>query len=265
MNKLITTVLGGMPLDLDDISFFQDAIREAFYGLVSAFGISPTDSFILSGCVLVPDPVPGPSMHLTAGYIAYNGEIWKVDAVNGLDSSIPYYWIPDSPVYDPTGLETFENGSTNNTYEVRKMKLVSGTPPAQYMPSDAPTLASKIIAINSTVFAKKVQENWTPVTTANGWNVGDLRYRKSTGGMVSLSGIPNHQSYDDSKSVIGNLPVGYRPIANKVFPVYLSNGSIDIIIMIVVRGNGDIEVLSPTPRVPVVADFYMDSIHFYVD
>lgn len=144
MNKLITTNNGGFPLELDDIRFEQDAIRDAFYGLISGFGIAPADSFILSGCQVTGSPVPGAAY--SAGYLCLNGEVFKVDAATlpAQAGGEVYYW--DAEVtYDTAGNEQFESGTSYNTYQVRKAKVYSGVQtPGAYMPLAAKTFKQKL-------------------------------------------------------------------------------------------------------------------------
>jgi len=77
MDKLDTSNDGGMPLELDDIEWMDAAYRDAWYGLISAFGITAPTSFKLSGCVVTKN---GTIWTTTAGYICLEGEVLKVDA-----------------------------------------------------------------------------------------------------------------------------------------------------------------------------------------
>lgn len=134
MNKLKSNT-GGWPLELEDLDFNDAAIREAFYGLLSAFGIDPQDSFILSGC-------DQSGANYNGGYISLNGEILKVvgDTIPILAGLEVLYWDFDV-TYDTAGREQFENGSTIDTYEVRRGILKKGTPSVgTYMPFAAPTI-----------------------------------------------------------------------------------------------------------------------------
>ena len=71
MNKLITTDLGGFPFTLDRLRWLDDAYRDAWKGLFSAFGITLPTSFKLSGCAVT---INGNDYSTTAGYICLNGE-----------------------------------------------------------------------------------------------------------------------------------------------------------------------------------------------
>jgi hypothetical protein len=100
MNQLISTQNGGIPLDWNDFRFEQAAVRDALFGLLSAFGITPAQSFILSGCT---QPVMG---SITAGYIAKGGEVYQVDA-QAIPTPGSGQYVCFSPVitYDPSGMK----------------------------------------------------------------------------------------------------------------------------------------------------------------
>ena len=143
MNKLKTTGNGGFPFDLNDLRFEQDAVRDAFYGFLSGIGVAAVDSFILSGCAVTDN---GSYYSVAAGYISLNGEILRVEAHNyNKTGGHTYYWLLDV-TYDPDGNEAFENGSSYDTYEVRRGKLTSSVSPTAgtYLPMAAKTLMQKI-------------------------------------------------------------------------------------------------------------------------
>ena len=124
MNKLKTTANGGFDFFLDDFRFEQAAVREAFYGLLSAWGVTNADSFIISGVVNSGGFVPGGTF--TAGYVSFGGEIFKVEA-GTLPSHVPggsFMFAVDTS-YDAAGNKVFEDSSSQQTYEVRKAKIIS--------------------------------------------------------------------------------------------------------------------------------------------
>lgn len=175
MNKVLTTNNGGFPVVLNDLRFEQAATRDAFYGLLSAFGVSVADSFIISGCTIASYLAGGA---YAAGYISLEGEVYKVDAgvlpVLGVGET--WYWAVDVS-YDSAGLKVFENAASVDTYQVRKAKIISSTTGLAATLTTA-TLADKIRAI--------VSEGWAayvPVFTAH-----DSSDVVVTGG-VTVSGI----------------------------------------------------------------------------
>lgn len=143
MNKLITNINGGFPFVLEDIRFEQQAVRDAFTGLLSAWGINPADSFIISGCESV---LNGSNYDISAGWISLNGEILQVDAHSvaaTLSGGAVHYWSV-AITYDPAGNKTFQNASVNDTYQVRKGVVLNGVPSGSYMPMLAETIHNKI-------------------------------------------------------------------------------------------------------------------------
>jgi len=220
MNKLKTDNTGGWPLELDDMDFAEAAVREAFYGLMSAFGIAPQDSFIISGCA--PD-----SGNYDAGYICLNGEILKV-----VGAVIPtpgggevLYWDLDI-TYDTAGREQFENSSTNDTYQIRRGKLKSATLTADtYMPFEADTLAEKLATLAIEQIPNVQDPEHTVGDGATGlgttflgsdpwtsYNVA-VKFFKDINGVVHLSG--NVLVPTVAGTQIFQLPVGYRPAQDR--------------------------------------------------
>jgi hypothetical protein len=130
--------LGGMPVDLEDFDWMDKSVRDAFYGLMSALGITPETSFIISGCAVA-------SGSYAAGWICLNGEILPVDGgvVPTPSGGQIIYWDVEVS-FDSGGSEAFENGITHDTYEIRKGKLVAGAAPAHYMPFAAPTIWDRL-------------------------------------------------------------------------------------------------------------------------
>ena len=78
-NKFITTDLGGLPFELDDLRFLEQAEADSVEGILSGFNspVSIPNSYILSGATVTD---AGATLDVVAGWIAYNGEVVKVDA-----------------------------------------------------------------------------------------------------------------------------------------------------------------------------------------
>jgi hypothetical protein len=246
MNRLKTDIFGGFPFDLDDIRWEQEAVRDAIKGMCSAFGTT----FILSGCQITVNPG---SVACTAGYICIGGEICKVDAHSTLTASgtIEYWAIEVS--YNSLGLESFENLSSADTYEVRIAKVLSSVSP----PVGAPTITSTISLdaiiknkiLTSGLFADKVSESWHMVGIFSGeppfqdsWvNYGNpqppCRFYKDSIGIVHLSGVVR---FGTPNGIIFNLPAGYRPSYNLDFPAIAYESGIrsaDTNIRVLTNGN----------------------------
>ena len=140
MNKLKTDNLGGVSFDWDDWRWEQDGVKEAFFGLVSAWGIDPADSFIISGCE---STLNGLNYDIAAGFVALNGEIYKVDnhsVLVALGAGDTHFW-QENISFDPAGLEATKNAGAVNTYEIRRAVVVNGTIP---VPTFMPMLAESI-------------------------------------------------------------------------------------------------------------------------
>lgn len=143
MNKLKTINIGGFPFVLDDIRWEQDAIREAFLGLTTSWGITAADSYILSGCVFTDI---GPSYAQTEGYLVIAGEIYKAEATNITKPAPGDVIVFDIiTTFDSAGNKTFESGGTADTYEIRKARPVVKTlPVTDLVALTAPTIHDKI-------------------------------------------------------------------------------------------------------------------------
>lgn len=122
MNKIETTGIGGIPIVLDDLRFLHASYLEAFKGLASPFGIAAADAIILSGVIR---SIVGADVEYTEGYVAYNGEIHHFPAQTYPEPVNPEneYLVVDV-TYDVEGLKVFENATSHDTYEVRKVKIV---------------------------------------------------------------------------------------------------------------------------------------------
>jgi hypothetical protein len=141
MNKLKTSFSAGVDFNWDDLDWMQAAVRDALYGFLGAFGIDPEDSFILSGCEVTLGP---DSASTTAGYLALNGEICKVEAHSiTYDGESDVIWVLGE-TDDPSGTETDSNGNTVQCYQKRVARLQVASSYDGAMPYYAPTLIQVI-------------------------------------------------------------------------------------------------------------------------
>lgn len=216
MNKVISTNNGGFPVVLNDLRFEQAATRDAFYGLLSAFGVSVADSFIISGCTIA-SYIAGGSY--AAGYISLEGEVYKVDAgvLPVLGGGEAWYWAVDVS-YDGTGLKVFENAASVDTYQVRKAKIINTTSGLAATLTTA-TLADKIKTI--------VAPNWASyVPTFAAYDSSDVVV---PGGVTvsSLSAfwrISGNSLYLEFKSINISTLTGVRYISISEPPTSLLSG-----------------------------------------
>lgn len=131
MNNLKTTDTGGFPLKLDDFRFVNNAVLEAFKGMMSMYDVTDSHAVILSGCART--SVSG-TTSIAQGYISIGGEICFVPAHSYPTPSVGQneYWMIDVS-YDTSGNKTFQSTTSHNTYEVRVGKIqVSNTVPAGF-------------------------------------------------------------------------------------------------------------------------------------
>jgi hypothetical protein len=136
MNKFKTNINGGLPFTLDDLRWMDAAYREAFLGFWKAFATDTKDGFILAGCAMADQSV---GTTVNEGWICLNGEICYVPEHTIPAGSATAHWDFDLS-YDSTGLKTFADSTTNDTYEVRVAKVNK----------DAFTINSKFLASNTT-------------------------------------------------------------------------------------------------------------------
>ena len=121
MNKFTTTDVGGLPIVLDDFRFIDDSVREAFFGIVTAWGVTNEESYILSGCEIT----LGVNISVAAGYVVIQGEVYKFNAqsITGTAPSGEEVTFVPSTAFDSAGNKTFDSGGTFDTYQLRTAAL----------------------------------------------------------------------------------------------------------------------------------------------
>lgn len=208
MDKLRTDLYGGWPLELDDLRWVLQGIEKCFTGICNGLG----DGFILSGCEMV--NIAPNQYTIAPGYVVLAGEIYEYDGatVAVVDPTKLYFqpWIS----YGSSGLEIFEDGSSQDTYEKRHVtaNYVATPPPvAPYAQVMGDRLADRLFAIGS--------DGWHVVGSAgepsllNGWTAAvgrELRFRREPGNLLRLSGRINGASSTSGHMV--TVPTGFRPL-----------------------------------------------------
>ncbi|MBI1837797.1 MAG: hypothetical protein HYR91_11100 [Flavobacteriia bacterium] len=120
MNKLITTANGGFDTFLNDIRFWDEAIRDSFKGLTSPFFQNSYDVRILSGCVRT---ISGSIVTISQGYVIYGGEICFVPS-HSYTLTTGYFELWDLESYfDPAGSKIFKDLTSHETYQIRIAKV----------------------------------------------------------------------------------------------------------------------------------------------
>lgn len=125
MDKFRTQGLGGLPLVLDDLRWFfgrlgtpNEGMYQAFNNLLRGFG----DNFIVQGVVASGTT---PNVAITEGWVILDGELIKVDAQTGIDTSTDNTFTKVT-TFDSRGNKTFQNATIEGTYEKNRAE-VSGT------------------------------------------------------------------------------------------------------------------------------------------
>lgn len=223
MNKLETTQLGGVPFDWDDWRFEQEAVREAFFGLLSAWGVDPATSFIISGCT---STLNGLNFDISAGYIAFSGEIYKVDAHSvlvALPVGFNHQWLP-LVTFDPAGLESTKNLGTVDTYEIRRANVFVAPLFGAFMPMLAETIHKKMASNLLPFFG-----DWVTIDLENSPDVIQNDALGGSGNDISLAVAPQVGSYF-KYNIIGNMIHGQILINNFKTTTYASSAAFSIIL-----------------------------------
>lgn len=207
MDKLNTGHLQGWPITLDDLENIIESYSEGFKGLISAFGLSKTDSFILSGCGAT---VNGANYDIAAGYICLEGEVYKVDAhsISTTNSGSNVHQWAVIETNDPESQDNDLQGNSFYKNKIRQAHVVDAAPGSGYMKMAADTIHDKIAQLNQLETQKP---EWITIPDSAGWNKGGpgnvARYSKDAFGNVE---IQLSITVTGANVNIVTLPVGYR-------------------------------------------------------
>lgn len=165
MNKLIIPN-GGMPLHGDDFRFIDNAAREAISGVFDAFEGDSRGDFIISGFGY---ELTGNVLTVESGYVYIDNEVlfFPGQVLNGVNNPNNVE-IQLEVTYDPNGLDVFANSIAQNTYEVRRAKLVNG------LSDGNPILTGKRWKTAIHDLLKTEQVLYTPLVFQNGWAANNL-------------------------------------------------------------------------------------------
>lgn len=116
MNKLKVVQVGGFPVKLDDFAWLANGVIDAIKGLTSSYGVAYEDVVILSGCKKT---ASGGTTTIAEGYIIWEGEVYFVPEHSFTSPTAlqKIYWQKETS-YDASGLKTFQDSTTHDTYEV---------------------------------------------------------------------------------------------------------------------------------------------------
>lgn len=241
MNRFKTTDLGGLGVRLDDFRFIDSSIRDAIFGGLSFLGDLENSVIILSGCETV---VTTTSVNVTDGYVLINGEICKVES-HGYSISTPgvRYWDIES-TFDPSGTKIFKNGTSHETYEIRKAKTFFSLvlPPGKIAFSNTKRFYTELkngLGLNNLWSLLPSCSNDFP----GPYGVG--KYMIDGNGFVHLKGAFTSED-PGTNTLIGVLPAGFRPPEPhySLLPTPGAGSNFEIII----QTNGNIVVESDCPQ-----------------
>lgn len=198
----------------EDLNFIQNAFKDALKGICSAYGISQSESFILSGCEITDD---GTNLTIAEGYVALGGEICKVeqhttpkeDLIGG--NTDTNFWVI-APTNDPQGLRSVLSGGNENTWVKRRGKVVledAGLNPVRFdlnLPTIHELAANKVHDELETL-VDSIQTNQVGNGLLNGWT-GFARADKDPFGFVHVYMDVNGASKTGTK--IWELPAGWK-------------------------------------------------------
>lgn len=238
MNKLITTNNGGFPFTLDDLRWLENGLTDALKGIVNH--VSSTEVLILSGCEYNEQQLSDTDqLVMTAGYVYFNGEIYKVDAVNAtLSSGNTFYW--DLKVTnDPAGNLTFEDTNTYDVYQIREfeVKQAASVPAGKVEVTDEKTIFS--------VFRDKLRSSSSFDSPMNSYNPGysdvllsPFSYCLSSDNIVHLTGRINGTGLLSSNN-IGVIKNEIKPSNNVLLVAHIYNPNSNKLV-----GYGRLEILN---------------------
>lgn len=150
MDRLITPN-GGMPLELDDLVFIQNAFKGALKGILHEVSKQNAGNLILSGCEVT--DLGGGNYSLSEGYVMLGYEVCYVPAVPSVNHVIAAIVLDIS--YNSVGNDVFFDGISRDTYEIRQGK--------PYVPST--TLTNPHVTLSdefrlTTLLPKAMKNKW---------------------------------------------------------------------------------------------------------
>ena len=223
MDKLRTDLFGGFPFELDDWRWEIDSHRTALQGLCRGLQGSDPGGIIVSGVEVTLNPTGG-VLSVSPGWVSWAGELWYYPGGPGNGAIGPnLHFLFRESTYDPSDAEVFEDGSIQNAYERRRVKLV-----ATGVDYSATAFAEMYMPIGRAVRLRSLlwPGAWVAVTDFLGdWSSpAGIQVRLEPGGIVRLKGTVEYAGGPTGASgIIGMfmLPPGYRPTGSVIKSVAL--------------------------------------------
>lgn len=259
MNYLDTTLIGGMPLELDDLEWEQNAIRQGFEGVCSMFSKNMNsgnvESYVLSGCVIqitspggvvTPIVTPGWVWIRGAGLLCFEGvTLSQSDVFETL-----YLDVETSD--DPAGAEVFEDLVTRNAYKKRIAVLrrtVSSSPsPDAWFFETGHRLIDRVQQLSPP--PPPVPPTPTPTAFAqpvagSSFSTSNLVYRKMPDGTVQFRGYVTPTTAIAANTLVHafDLPNGFGPWSSDFRAVLVCNDNTPAtklvqVVMYITSGGG---------------------------
>lgn len=178
----------------------MSSYEEGFQALLTAIGCNPASVTILSGCGIT---VNGQDFSMTAGWAAYNNEIFEIDAANFTAPAGQTAVFVIEETFSANDPIRFDDNSEFNVNQIRKLKMQSGASGSGLVDWSGlvDTRWKELSLLNDAVDAGSTN------------HVGNRRapsYKKDITGRVWLTGVVEI----GSGGHIATLPLGFRPLQN---------------------------------------------------
>lgn len=215
MKTFITAHTGGEPIVLDDLRWLTEGLTDSYQSMIKS--IIPDDVVtILYGCERTDD---GTHINITAGFISFSGEIYRVPAHSVLIVSGDEYWKFEE-VYDPNGLKAYAApGVSHDTYQEVLWTVGIADPP----PGGAVLYAESksIFDFIKIGIGLGVNTPWAEIVGAP-YDVPyneTAKYMRDRNGFVHFKGAIVKTTAVSPGFLIGTLPPGFRPDSSLVFAI----------------------------------------------
>jgi hypothetical protein len=273
MNLLETNANGGMPFELDDLRWLQDAWRMGFGAILKEFSDANGRKLILSGCEISPNGTnPVTHSDISSGYVLIDEEVFLVPAYTNIaNSALPqkYYRIA-TPVADPSGNDVYEDSTVHDTYIIREAELVTILSAVSYriIAVQDPYHRLKNLIANANIYPEydvnletTVVGGWSLTSTIGGGTViqSDLIATKRLG-LVTLRG--RVEGGTAVNTLFATLSAGFRPTTSG-FEFICPYGG-DGLALVRIQSDGGMYVT--TFAAPTIADqLELSGISFIVE
>lgn len=263
MDKLRTDLFGGFPWELDDWRWEINAHRDAIAGLCKGLQRADGGGLIVSGLDVTLNGAGG-VLSISPGWMVWGGEPFYFPGGTGNGAYGPtLHFLQRDIRYDAATSETFEDGTVNNAYEIRRLKLVANGIDLS-MTADAELYASigRLGRLRERLWpgpVESVSEFFTGMSAPSG-----LKVRLDPGGIVKLDGVVQYDGFATGASGtrgLFTLPERYRPAQ----PVYRSVPLFpftDALRNVAIQPNGNVSLWIHDSGIDTGAKMYFGDVRF---